>query len=178
MDIRYEFARICSYFSKDRRKYMSKYFRKMGMNIGENCNITSNIRTSEPYLVSIGDNVTISEDVLLLTHDASIGKIFGKEIFSDLVGEIKIGNNCFIGARVIILCGVSLADNTIVAAGSVVTSSVNDSKMVIGGVPAKVISNWECLKEKSKLYAFSLHNKKGNKAKKIILGAPEKLIKK
>lgn len=46
------------------------------------------------------------------------------------------------------LYGVSLADNIIVAAGSVVTRSFNDSNIIIGGNPARVISSWDKYKEK------------------------------
>lgn len=90
--------------------------------VGDNCNIYSDLITGEPYLISIGNNVTISNNVQFITHDNSICKIIPDK--SDVVGEIKIGNNCFIGARTVILPGVSVADNTIVGAGSVVTKSI------------------------------------------------------
>lgn len=53
-------------------------------------------------------------------------------------GSIKIGNNCFIGAKSIILPGVTIGDNCIVAAGSVVAKSVA-SGTIVDGVPAKYI---------------------------------------
>jgi acetyltransferase-like isoleucine patch superfamily enzyme len=51
---------------------------------------------------------------------------------------IKIGSNCWIGAKVTILDGVQIGDNCVVAAGAVVTKSM-PSRTIIGGVPAKVI---------------------------------------
>lgn len=51
---------------------------------------------------------------------------------------IKIGKNCWIGSKVTILDGVTIGDNCVIAAGSVVTKSM-PSNSVIGGVPAKVI---------------------------------------
>ena len=56
------------------KKSISKWFRRNGMKIGDNCTICCNILPSEPYLVTIGNNVTISAPVQLLTHDNSIIK--------------------------------------------------------------------------------------------------------
>ncbi|MCZ8285191.1 MAG: acyltransferase [Bacteroidia bacterium] len=53
---------------------------------------------------------------------------------------IKIGKNCWIGSKVTILDGVTIGDNCIIAAGSVVNKSMPDNA-VIGGVPAKVIKD-------------------------------------
>ncbi len=53
---------------------------------------------------------------------------------------IKIGKNCWIGAKVTILDGVTIGDNCVVAAGAVVTKSMPDN-VIIGGVPAKILKN-------------------------------------
>lgn len=53
--------------------------------------------------------------------------------------SIIIGEKCWIGMNSVILPGVELGNNTIVAAGSVVTKSFSSGNYVIGGVPAKVI---------------------------------------
>jgi len=55
------------------------------------------------------------------------------------VPPIKIGKNCWLGANSVILPGVELGDNVIVAAGAVVTKSFSNN-LVIGGVPAKILS--------------------------------------
>lgn len=52
---------------------------------------------------------------------------------------IKIGRNCWIGAKTTILDGVVLEDNIIVAAGAVITRGTYPANSIIGGVPAKVI---------------------------------------
>ncbi len=51
---------------------------------------------------------------------------------------IKIGKNCWIGAKVTVLDGVTVGDNCVIAAGAVITKSM-PANSVIGGVPAKVI---------------------------------------
>lgn len=53
--------------------------------------------------------------------------------------------------------GVTIADNVIVAAGSVVTKSVTESNVIVAGNPASVISTWEKFAEKSKDYAWDLN---------------------
>ncbi len=150
--------------------------RKEGCSIGNNTHIFSNI-TAEPYLVSIGDNCTISTEVSFLTHDASIGIFMEREKYSDLVGRIVIGNNCFIGNKAIIMYGVSIPDNTIVAAGSVVTRSVKESGNIIGGNPASVIGKVSDFINKSESYMLSLHGKSSLEKKRIILSS-QKLIQK
>lgn len=55
-------------------------------------------------------------------------------------GNIVIGKNCWMGAKVTILPGVRLGDNVTIAANSVVTRSFPDN-VVIGGIPAKIIKN-------------------------------------
>jgi acetyltransferase-like isoleucine patch superfamily enzyme len=52
---------------------------------------------------------------------------------------IKIGNNCWIGAKVTILDGVSIEDGCIIAAGSVLKQGIYISNSIYGGVPAKFI---------------------------------------
>lgn len=52
---------------------------------------------------------------------------------------IKIGNDCWIGAKATILDGVVIGDGCVIAAGAVVTKGIYPSNSIIGGNPAKVI---------------------------------------
>ncbi|MBQ3285214.1 MAG: acyltransferase [Ruminococcus sp.] len=117
-----------------------------GLITGNNFNCYSwlGIDPSMPWLITIGDDVTISFDVHIITHDASTNKAgLGTKI-----GQVKIGNNCFIGAGSIILCGVTIGDSVVVGAGSVVTHDI-PSNTVAGGNPAKMITSFEKWKEKN-----------------------------
>ena len=96
--------------------------------------LTSKIDVHHGFLISMGDNVTIS-DAYLLTHDGSTKKFLGYS----RVRRIKIGNNVFIGAGAIILPGIEIGDNVIIGAGSVVTKDIPDNSLVVGN-PAKIIS--------------------------------------
>lgn len=159
-------------------KYIVKYYRKKGMVIGNNTHVFSRIVSSEPYLITIGDNCTISTNVSLLTHDASIGAIADRLKYSDLCGKITIGNNCFIGDRAIIMYGVTIGNNVIVAAGSIVTKSINKNNVIVAGVPAKIVGNVNEYKEKYESYFYSFHGLNQEQRKAMIMSHPEKLIKK
>lgn len=144
----------------NRKESISEYFRKHGMKIGDGCNICCNIMTTEPYFISLGNNVTISGEVMFVTHDNSASKIIPEK--PNLYGRIKIGDNCFIGARSLIMYGVELANNIIVAAGSVVCNSFYNEGVIIGGNPAKVIGTWNDFENK-----ISIHGMKSGKAREI-----------
>lgn len=119
-----------------------------GVKIGKDCLLCSSPMTREPYLINIGNNVTVSTNVTFVTHDNSIKLLYPEK--SDVFGKIVIGNNCFIGENATILYGVTLADNIIVAAGSVVTKSFRNSNIIIGGNPAHIINTWDKFSEKIK----------------------------
>ena len=156
-NIAYLFARLYGKLCR-KNEIICNYFRKQGIKIGRNCNIFSNITTSEPFLIEIGDTVTISTQVVFVTHDHSIYKVDNN--CYNLFGKIKIGNNCFLGERSTFMYGVELADNIIVAAGSVVTHSFKAERVIIGGNPAKIIGTWDDFLEKNKGKAASSINLK------------------
>lgn len=169
-------------------KMIIKYYRNKGFEIGENTHIFSHIKSSEPYMISIGDNVTISTGVTLLTHDASVGPILGRERYSDMVGQIIIGDNCFIGANSIILCGVTIPDNSIVAAGTVVSKTITNPTVknehaapdgiIIGGNPAKFICKTSDFLEKRASNFLQMHGKSYHDRKNAILSNRDKWLKK
>ncbi len=95
---------------------------------------------SEPFLIEIGDNVTIAENVGFINHggDARVTKRIEKFKDGRNFGRIKIGNNTFIGKGSILMPGVSVGNNCIVGSLSIVSSSVPDNS-VYAGIPAKFI---------------------------------------
>lgn len=119
---------------------IAEYFRAQGAKIGTDCRILIRSFGSEPWLVEIGDHVTISVDVSLLTHDGG-SWIFTREDPSlQHFGPLRIGNNCFIGARAILMPGVTIGNDCIVGAGAVVTRDVSDGT-IVAGVPARALSS-------------------------------------
>lgn len=97
---------------------------------------------SEPYLIVLHKNCRISSDVLFINHDGGTWAFRNhwdkyKEVIK--FGRIEIGEETFVGARSIIMPGVKIGRNCVVAAGSVVTKDVPDYT-VVAGVPARKIS--------------------------------------
>lgn len=141
----------------DPMKYRLEKYRLHGATIGKNVRAFSPITSAESYLLRVGDNVTIATGVKFITHDNSAIKLYDDA--TDFVGPIVIGNNVFIGANSIILLGVTIADNCIVGAGSVVCRSCLDPGTVIAGNPAKPIGRVEQMKIKYSQYKFDFDGK-------------------
>ena len=91
--------------------------------------------------VRIGRNCFIAPDVVITTathpKDAKT-----RNSGPELGKAITIGDDCWIGARAVINPGVTIGNGVIVASGAVVTKNFGDN-VVIGGVPARVISEIE-----------------------------------
>lgn len=88
--------------------------------------------------LTIGNHVSIGHSVTILSSEHGSDGIIQHQpmIFT----PTTIHDNCRIGAHSIILAGVSLAEGTIVAAGSVVTKSFREPYCNIAGNPAKIIA--------------------------------------
>lgn len=113
--------------------------RRKGARVGEGCRFFSLNMFSEPYLITIGDNVLVSGNVVFLTHDASV-RLWRREdpkLWATF-GTIEVGDNCFIGMNALINRNVKIGRNCIVGAGAVVREHVPDDSVVAGN-PAKVI---------------------------------------
>ncbi|MBS6509126.1 MAG: acyltransferase [Paraclostridium bifermentans] len=139
-----------------------EYYRSLGVKIGNGVRSFSPLTSAEPYLLEVGDNVTVSSQVAFITHDNSVSKIIKNK--TDVFGRIKIGNNCFIGHNTTVLPGVEIGDNTIIGAGSVVTKSFKMGNVVVAGNPAKIITSTE--EYKNKILEFSLNTLNMNFAQK------------
>ncbi len=87
--------------------------------------------------VTIGDNVLVGPNVSIYTvnHAVNIEK---RNAGIEYAKPVSIGNNVWIGGNVVILQGITIGDNSIVGAGSVVTKSV-PANVVAAGNPCKVI---------------------------------------
>ena len=114
-------------------------------------------------MLELGNNVCVSTDVVFVTHDHSYYHVNPGN--GDLFGKIIIGNNCFIGERAVVMYGVELAENIILAAGSVVTKSFLTPGIIIGGNPAKQIGTCEEFKNKNVGRKFKDRNDLLNAAK-------------
>ena len=126
---------------------IAKYFRKQGAQIGKGCSIITYSLGDEPYLVKIGNHVTIAGGVVFATHDGAAW-ICREEIPDiQVFGPIIIEDNCVIGQDAILFPNIRIGKNSIVGAGSVAISDVPPNTIVMG-VPARPIGSVEKYKEK------------------------------
>jgi acetyltransferase-like isoleucine patch superfamily enzyme len=126
------------------------YARKIGVKLGSNCRIYTQNFGSEPFLITIGDRVTITSGVKILTHDGSTWLVRdGSGVRYQKYAPVTIGNDVFIGVNSIIMPGVSVGNRVIIGAGSVVTKSVPDNT-VVAGTPARFIMDFDSYEKKIK----------------------------
>jgi acetyltransferase-like isoleucine patch superfamily enzyme len=90
--------------------------------------LTSKFDKTFPTGVHVGENSYVAFESRILCHDRTRG----------LYLHTRIGRNCFVGGRSLILPGVEIGDNSVVGAGSVVTKSV-PPRSVVAGNPAKIL---------------------------------------
>ena len=93
-------------------------------------------------LISFGNNIKVATGVTFITHDV-MNMVFNNYCDYQLlenIGCIDIKDNCFIGAKSIIMPGVKIGPNAIVAAGAVVTHDVPAGEIWGGGTGKK---NWD-----------------------------------
>jgi acetyltransferase-like isoleucine patch superfamily enzyme len=111
--------------------------RLRGVEIGQGVFIGLEVllESAYPWLVSIGDNVTISVRAVFIGHFKQLGR---RERQSH-EPSIRIEDNAYIGPNVTILPGVTIGRDAVVAAGSVVSRSVPPQTLVQGN-PARVVA--------------------------------------
>ena len=156
------------------------YARKIGVKIGEGCNISTKSFSSEPWLITIGNNVRIARDVQILTHGGlwSIRKMDKKYKNLEYFGKINIKDNVYIGQGAIIMPGVTIEENCIVGAASIVTKSIPKGSVVAGN-PARFVSNIDSFIENILKYDNGLHGSslEEKKAKSLEMKEEEFMIK-
>ena len=127
------------------RRLPIKFARYLGVSVGHSCRLISVSRStfgSEPYLIQIGNHVTITGGVRFVTHDGGVWVFRQSSPNIDVFGSIVIGDNVFVGLNATLLHGTVVGDNVVIGAGSVV-KGVLESNMVYAGVPAKPIMTLE-----------------------------------
>ena len=118
--------------------------RDLGVRIGNDTAILNDIRdfASEPWLVEIGNRVTITRGVQFITHDGS-SRVFRHLIpngsrFGNRFGPIRVLDNSFVGVNAILLPDVTVGPNSIIGSGSVVTKDVAPGMVAVGN-PARIL---------------------------------------
>lgn len=130
------------YFAYLKRFSRLRYAEIVGVNfVKGKLHLYGNVDWStEPWIITLGDNVHITDGVKFLTHDG--GTLIFRHIIPDLeiTKPIVIGNNVYIGNNVLLLPGVHVGNNVVIGAGAVVTKDIPDNS-VAAGIPARVIES-------------------------------------
>lgn len=121
-----------------------------------------NMFSTEPFLVTLGDNVFISVGACFLCHDGSTLPF--RRVYPDLelAGPIRVGNDVFIGAGALILPNVTIGNGCIIGANAVVTKDVEPGTIVAGN-PARVVSTMAEFIEKAKQKSLGIGHLRGRK---------------
>ena len=148
----YRIRHTIGIYLKESGQARARYIKKHDIfyHMGDKCMVMFRKMPLYPKLISIGDNVWIASDVLLVTHDVihrMLNNKLGMKVFQENLGIIDIKDNVFIGSNTTILPDVMIGPNTVIAAGSLVNKSIPGNG-VYGGVPAKYICSLDNLIEK------------------------------
>lgn len=154
-------------FLSDQHTKYKVYSKYLNVKFGENVRILHYPRWgSEPFLIELGDNVTITRGVTFVNHDGGVVLFRSEYKGLNVYGKIKIGNNVFIGVNTIILPGVTIGDNVVIGAGTIVNKDVS-SNTVAAGVPVREIKSLDAYK-KSKLSNSLMINNSKDRKKQIL----------
>jgi acetyltransferase-like isoleucine patch superfamily enzyme len=139
------YRRIC----KPSGEELGDFLRRHGhfAHIGEHVSLRPWTNIPDPQYVSIGNNVQLT-NCSLFAHDGSIAMLnraYGVKL--DRVAPVVIKDNVYIGHQAIVLPGVTIGPNALVAAGAVVSRDVAPGD-VVAGVPARPVGRLEDLVDK------------------------------
>ena len=155
-------------FTNDYKK-IEVYSKYLGFKAGKGCVVTGKINFgSEPYLIEIGNRVRITNNVTFHTHDGGTGVLRDKYPDINVFGRIIVKDNVFLGSNTTILPGITINENVIVAAGSVVTKDLEPDS-VYAGIPARRIKSLQEYETKVLENAVYIHSHDPVKRKNEII---------
>lgn len=106
--------------------------------VGEGSVLGNNTAVIAVQRVAIGDGCLIGDHVLILDSDFHHADPANRNAPNPPTAEVVIGDNVWLGSRVLVLKGVTIGRNSVIAAGAVVTVSIPENPLA-AGVPARVL---------------------------------------
>lgn len=139
-----------------------RYLKKLGVNFEPGTvHVYGRIEwQTEPWLITLGKNVYITDGVKFITHDGST--LIYRQFIPDLeiTKPIVVGDNVFIGNNVILLPGITIGNNVVIGAGAIVSRSIPDNSLAVG-TPARVVKSSDEYFQKLKSESLHLGHLKG-----------------
>lgn len=132
-------------YSSPHSGFAIKMQKTRGVTIGKNCHISPYVLIDlvYPSLIKIGDNVTIGSNTLIFAHANPTANAFLKmRSYPRKVEPVNIKSGAVLFPGAIITAGVTIGENSVVGAGSVVFESIPDYCVVVGN-PARVVKKIE-----------------------------------
>jgi acetyltransferase-like isoleucine patch superfamily enzyme len=150
--------RIIKYFIREIqiRRDPVGYARSIGVKIGKDVHfyaMNHAMFSTEPWLITIGDNVHITAGCQFITHDGGTLIVRNEVPDLELTAPVRVGNNVYIGMNTIILPGVNIGNRVIIGAGSIVTKDIPDNSVAVGS-PARIVKTVDDYLEKAKRNSF------------------------
>ena len=118
------------------------FARSLGVRVGDGAwlvNTSAATWGSEPFLITLGDDVTVASGVHFLNHDGTVLVFRREHPDMDLVEPITVGDNVFIGLGVTIMPGVTIGSDCVIGAGAIVTRDLPAGSIAVGQ-PARAVS--------------------------------------
>lgn len=148
-----------------------KFAQKIGVNFKDpsKVHIYGSVSWStEPWIITIGENVHITNGVNFVGHDG--GTLLFRHLVPDLeiTKPIKVGDDVYIGNNVIIMPGVTIGSKVIIGAGAIVTRDIPDNSVAVG-VPARVIKTADEYFEKIQRESLHLGHLKGEEKDRALM---------
>jgi len=106
--------------------------------IGARCCLSNNISIISTQNIDVGAECLVGDQVCILDSDFHEVDPRRRRLGTGLSRPVTIGRNVWLGSRVMVLKGVRIGDNSVIAAGSIVTESI-PANVVAAGVPARVV---------------------------------------
>jgi galactoside O-acetyltransferase len=153
LEILYDFNQTRPGEKEKRAQLAGKLFGKVGKNLyiepplhanwgrntswGDNCYANFNLTLVDDGTITIGDHCLFAPNVVIATTGHPLDPEPRRHLGS-FTKPVRIGNNVWIGANAVIQPGITIGDNSVIGAGSVVTRDI-PANVVAAGIPCRVM---------------------------------------